>query len=53
MKNVADGQQVEIPALWHDRTVGTHMEGMCREWEYRCKRSRRTGGKTPVQEPRA
>ena len=26
-EDVADGQQVEIPALQYDRTVGTYVEG--------------------------
>ena len=36
---------MEIPALRHDRTVGTYMEGMGRERKDRCKRSRSAGGK--------
>ncbi len=47
-KGVVDGQQVEIPALRHNRTAGTHMEGMCRERKNRCKRSRSMGGKAPM-----
>ena len=51
MKNVADGQQVEIPALWDDRTVGTYAGGMCREGKDRCKRRRGAEGKTAAQKP--
>ena len=29
---VADGQQVEIPVLSGDRTVGTHVESITGEW---------------------
>ena len=31
-KDVADGQQVEIPVLRYDRTVGTRVESTSREW---------------------
>ena len=31
-KDVADGQQVEIPVLSGDRTVGTHVESITGEW---------------------
>ena len=30
--DVADGQQVEIPVLSGDRTVGTHVESITGEW---------------------
>ena len=48
-KGVADGQQVEIPVLLYDRTVGTHGGSMSRERKDRCKRSRRCKGK-PVHQ---
>ena len=38
-KAVVDGQQVEIPVLLYNRTVGTHVESESREWKNRCKRS--------------
>ena len=31
-KVVGDGQQVEIPVLRYDRTVGTRVESTTREW---------------------
>ena len=31
-QDVADGQQVEIPVLSGDRTVGTHVESITGEW---------------------
>ena len=31
-RDVADGQQVEIPVLSGDRTVGTHVESITGEW---------------------
>ena len=40
-KGVVDGQQVEIPVLRYDRTVGTRVESISREWKDRCKRGRR------------
>ena len=40
-KGVVDGQQVEIPVPQHNRTVGTRVESMSREWKDRCKRGRR------------
>ena len=49
-KGVADGQQVEIPALLYDRTVGTHGGSMGREGKDRRKRSRGSKGK-PVLQP--
>ena len=48
-KDVADGQQVEIPVLSYDRTVGTQRESLSRERENRCKRSRSQTGKTVWQ----
>ena len=35
---VADGQQVDIPVLQYDRTVGTRKESGSREWKARYKR---------------
>ena len=32
-RGVADGQQVEIPVLRYDRTVGTRVESTTREWK--------------------
>ena len=46
---VADGQQVDIPVLSYDRTVGTQKESLSRERENRCKRGRSTAGKSAVQ----
>ena len=48
-KDVADGQQVEIPALYYDRTVGTYVESMSRERKDRCKRGRSMKGKSVIQ----
>ena len=48
-KGVVDGQQVEIPVLQYNRTVGTYEESMSREWKDRCKRGRRTVGKSAGQ----
>ena len=48
-KGVVDGQQVEIPVLQYNRTVGTYEESMSREWKDRCKRGRRTVGKSADQ----
>ena len=31
-KDVVDGQQVEIPVLRYNRTVGTRVESTAREW---------------------
>ena len=45
-KGVVDGQQVEIPVLQYNRTVGTYEESMSREWKDRCKRKRSAIGKT-------
>ena len=47
-KGVVDGQQVEIPVLQHNRTVGTHVESMGAEWKAACKRRSCAGGKTPA-----
>ena len=49
MRNVADGQQVEIPVLRVPRTVGTHVEGAGRERRDRRKRKRGRAGKTARQ----
>ena len=46
---VADGQQVEIPVLLYNRTVGTQRESATREWKDRGKRGRSTSGKSGVQ----
>ena len=48
-KDVADGQQVEIPALQYIRTVGTHVESMGAEWKAAYKRGRSHIGKTVWQ----
>ena len=45
-QDVADGQQVEIPVLSGDRTVGTHVESITGEWtpgqaeELLCRKNR-------------
>ena len=49
LRSVADGQQVEIPALHDDRTVGTQKESASREWKDRCKRGRSVSGKSGTQ----
>ena len=49
LKSVADGQQVEIPVLRCNRTVGTHVESMSRERKDRYKRRRRRIGKAVLQ----
>ena len=46
---VADGQQVDIPVLSYDRTVGTQKESLSRERENRCKRGRSRVGKSARQ----
>ena len=46
---VADGQQVEIPVLRYDRTVGTRKESGSREWKARCKQGTRHSGKSGCQ----
>ena len=43
---VADGQQVEIPVLQYDRTVGTRVESTGAEWKAACKRGRSLVGKS-------
>ena len=48
-KGVVDGQQVEIPVLQYNRTVGTYEESMSREWKAACKRGRSPVGKTAGQ----
>ena len=48
-KDVADGQQVEIPALQYNRTVGTYVESTGAEWKAARKRESRKGGKPPLQ----
>ena len=48
-RGVVDGQQVEIPVLSYDRTVGTQAESASRERKARCKRGRSTSGKSGVQ----
>ena len=48
-KAIADGQQVEIPVLRNNRTVGTQTESQNREWKDRCKRGRRYIGKSVYQ----
>ena len=46
---VADGQQVDIPVLQYDRTVGTRVESIAAEWKAAGKRGRRYVGKTAYQ----
>ena len=46
---VADGQQVEIPVLRYDRTVGTRKESGSREWKARCKQGTSRLGKSGRQ----
>ena len=48
-KDVADGQQVEIPVLQYNRTVGTQTESISREWKNRYKRGRSASGKSGAQ----
>ena len=48
-KDVADGQQVEIPVLRYDRTVGTHVESISTEWKAVYKRGRSSVGKSAGQ----
>ena len=48
-KGVVDGQQVEIPVLLCNRTVGTQAESVSREWKDRCKRGRSVIGKSVTQ----
>ena len=40
---------MEIPVLRYDRTVGTHVESISREWKYRYKRKRCQAGKSAWQ----
>ena len=46
---VADGQQVDIPVLQYDRTVGTRKESGAGERKDPGKRGRSTKGKSVVQ----
>ena len=46
---VADGQQVDIPVLQYNRTVGTRKESGSREWKARYKRGRSHVGKSAWQ----
>ena len=48
-KDVADGQQVEIPVLQYNRTVGTHVESTGAERKAAYKRGSRPGGKSAGQ----
>ena len=48
-KGVVDGQQVEIPVLQYDRTVGTRMESTAAEWKAAGKRGRSHIGKSVWQ----
>ena len=43
---VVDGQQVEIPVLFINRTVGTQQESESQEWKDWCKRGRSYVGKS-------
>ena len=46
---VADGQQVEIPVLRYNRTVGTRVESTGAEWKAARKQGRRHAGKSVCQ----
>ena len=46
---VADGQQVDIPVLQYNRTVGTRKESGSREWKARCKQGTSAEGKSAAQ----
>ena len=46
---IADGQQVDIPVLRADRTVGTRVGSQSREWKDRCKRGTSMTGKSVIQ----
>ena len=48
-KAIADGQQVEIPVLQYNRTVGTHVESISHERKTWYKRRRRMIGKSVIQ----
>ena len=48
-KGVGDGQQVEIPVLQCNRTVGTQRESGTREWKNRGKRGTGMTGKSVIQ----
>ena len=48
-RGVVDGQQVDIPVLRDNRTVGTYAGTMSRERKARCKQKRWRGGKSPRQ----
>ena len=48
-KDVADGQQVEIPVLQYNRTVGTRVESIGAERKAACKRGTGLVGKTASQ----
>ena len=48
-RDVADGQQVEIPVLYGNRTVGTQRESTSREWKALYKRGRSALGKSGAQ----
>ena len=48
-KDVVDGQQVEIPVLQCNRTVGTQRESGTREWKNRGKRGTGMTGKSVIQ----
>ena len=47
-KAVGDGQQVEIPVPWYNRTVGTREDKGSREWKNRSKQEGETRRKTPL-----
>ena len=40
---------MEIPVLSYNRTVGTRVESVSREWKNRCKQGSRFVGKTASQ----
>ena len=48
-KAVVDGQQVEIPVLQYNRTVGTRVESTGAEWKAAYKRGRSHTGKSVWQ----
>ena len=49
VKDVVDGQQVEIPVPCVNRTVGTQRESLSLEWKNRCKRGISCTGKSVQQ----
>ena len=52
-KDVVDGQQVEIPVLLCNRTVGTRVESVSRKWKAACKRDIGMAGKSTIRNEKA